>query len=235
MTTRREAAPSVRTTRALETPGLPRLPRVAAALGMSLLLWLYVASIAEPPNRVQYPSVPVEVRNLGTSLVRSGPVPTVSIEMRPRPGTDGVGNEGLPQAYVDLRGLGAGTHTVPVRVENMENALSMNVQPPQVRIRLEPAVSATLPVIVPGTNGPNSALARSARTEPQEAQVTGTGADVQRVHSVQVNVDWQAFAPGTSVSAPLVAVDRAGRSITTVSISPERVDVTVPVATTPTP
>lgn len=234
-TTQRDIVSATRTATARETGGLPQVPRLAAALGMSLLLWLYVASIADPPNRIQYPSVPVEVRNLNQQLVRRGPAPTVSIEMRPIPGANRVTDTAPPSPYVDLAGLGTGFHVVPVRLEDTNNALSVEIQPPQVRVQLVPAMTATLPVQIGSESGTSSRLAADVQISPEQVTITGAEGDVDRVKAVRANVNWQTFVPGTTVSAPIIAVNEEGHQVNAVSISPPRVQVTLPPEATVTP
>lgn len=215
---------------------LPQLPRLAVALGMSLLLWLYVASIGEPANRTRYPRVPIEVRNVRENLILSRDPPGVSIEVRALPGASLGATAGVPSAYIDLAGRGPGAHLAPVRVEEVDGAEVVNVQPRQVRVQLEPTRSAVLPVrLSPTVRGPAAASLTRAVVQPAQVTVEGSQGELQRVAQVRADVDPRALAPGTQQAAPLLAVDAAGRAVDTVRLVPSQVVVTLPPAATATP
>lgn len=215
---------------------LPQLPRLAVALGMSLLLWLYVASISEPANRTRYPRIPIEVRNVRESLILSRDPPGVSIEVRPLPGAALGAAARAPSAYIDLAGRGPGSHLAPVRVEEVDDAEVVNVQPRQVRVQLEPTRSAVLPVrLSPTTRGPAAASLARAVVQPAQVTVEGSQGELQRVAQVRADVDPRALEPGAQQTAPLLAVDAAGRAVDAVRLLPSQVVVTLPPAATATP
>ncbi len=222
-----------------EPAGLSRLPRLAVALGMSLLFWLYVSSISDPTQpqtRTIHPKVPVAVRNINQDLLIVGELPSVDVQIA-NAGQNGAGRDNVaPEPYVDLKNLGPGTTTVPVRIENLENTNALVIQPQQITVRLEEAQRTAFPVklryIAANTQSFDPA---DLRLSPNEVIVTGPQRSVNRVVEVRANVDLGSLSPDVAQAEKLLAVDRAGKTVDDVNIEPAEVLVRIPPPATSTP
>lgn len=222
-----------------EPAGLSRLPRLAVALGMSLLFWLYVSSISDPTQpqtRTIHPNVPVAVRNINQDLLIVGELPSVDVQIA-NAGQNGADRDNVaPEPYVDLENLGPGTTTVPVRIENLENTNALVIQPPQITVRLEEAQRTAFPVklryIAANTESFDPA---DLRLSPDEVIVAGPRRSVNRVVEVRANVDLGSLSPDVSQAERLSAVDRAGKTVDGVTIEPAQVLVRIPPPATSAP
>lgn len=213
------------------------LPRVAIAVGTSLLLWLYVAATSEPnrPNTTRYPAVAVRILNQDGGLVLAGDAPTVSVLVRDRSGSLDAG-DGAPQVYIDLAGRGEGAQLIPVQVRDGGGGDVLSVQPAQVRVVLELAASVTLPVrVLPAPGDDPESLPDGLVVEPGRVTVVGSGREVERIRVLRVDVSAEELPPGSSRTLPVLAVDRAGRPVDAERIDPPEVTVTRPTRGAPSP
>lgn len=227
--------PAGRSTSAREAVHLPQLQRVAVALGMSALLWMYVAAISEAPQRVLYPSLQVGIRNPGQGLVVVSEPPAVSIETSAPRGTRN-GEDVEPRPYIDLAGLPAGRHAVPVRVESIPAAEVTSIQPPQASIVLERAESKPVPVRLEAMEGTKTAdQLELLDFAPTQVTVKGPADALARVDRAVADIAVEDLAPGSTISVTLVPVNRSGRQVSGVSANPQAVVVTLPAAGTATP
>jgi len=240
-TTDRDTPITTRLRGAGEPTSLSRLPRLAVAVGMSLLLWLYVSSISDP-TRPQtstiHPNVPVTVRNIAQNLLIVGDLPTVEIQIS-NIGRTGPASEAVtPEAFVDLENIGPGNTSVPVRIENLENVGTVIVQPPRVTVRIEEAQRASFRVktriIAADTQSINPA---DLRLSTDRVTVRGPRRSLNRIVEVRANVDMATLAPDVSQSVTLLATDRAGKEVDGVAIEPAEVSVRMapPATSTPPP
>lgn len=216
-----------------------RLPRAAVALGMSTLLWLYVGTMQETTPRNAsanvYGGIPVELRARAANLVEVGTSPAVTVTVRNSAGSAVEPRQ--PVAYVDLSGVTtAGSMLLPVRLEGVSDSQVVAVRPPQVRVVLEEAESRTMSVrvrmLVAGGGEPEYRLLSA---EPSQVTVAGARRAVDRVRSVTAVLDLPELRTGDTETVAVQAVDRSGRPVPEVALSPSEVLVTVPPVSTSTP
>lgn len=214
---------------------LSRVPRAIISLGMAVLLWLYVGSIAAPeqPSRL-YPGIPVQVRNLSDSLVLASDPQPVSLRLRLADSAGTGATSPQPAAFVDLTGVGAGVRWVPVRTEGLDGAEVLSIDPPRVRLALEPAVHRTMNVSVRLEPAQKQADLSSVQIAPAQVTLTGTRASIQRVRQVAAILDPAELAARSGSAVPLQAFDSAGRPVDRVTISPPDVAITFTPAASPT-
>ncbi|MDP9380805.1 MAG: CdaR family protein [Chloroflexota bacterium] len=237
-TTQRDPASTLRPSAPRDAAGLSPLPRVAVALGMSALLWLYVLSVTDPARTttIRYPAIPVQLRNADPNLVLEETPKTVAVEVRSALLSRNGQTQDPLAAYVDLSGMTAGTRLVEVRIEGIDEEQLISVQPSQVRIQAEAAESVTLPIAI----GPSLAEVppehrERVRIEPSQVRITGSSADLKRIREVWVDIDPEALTPGTTQNAQVLAVDRMNRPVQPQRISPDQVRVILPPLPTATP
>ncbi|ACZ42725.1 YbbR family protein [Thermobaculum terrenum ATCC BAA-798] len=211
-----------------------RLPRAAIALGMAILLWLYVTSTIDT-QRILYPAVEVELRNLPPDMVLVSRVPTVTVTIQPLSPVLG-GQIDRPRAYVDLSGVGPGVHTLPVQIEGLPGAQIVDVSPRRVRVILRKILSRKYPVQVQmSPQGINTNGKLKFTVEPKEVTVSGTMNQLSRVQKVVANINQQTLKPGTEITAEVQAYDENNRVIDSVTIDPQQVKIRITPQETPTP
>lgn len=216
--------------------GIPRAPRLAVAVGMSFLLWLYVSAVTDPtiaPPSTVYSSVPVELRQIGADVVPQGNPPSVSVRVLSE---RGAADEDVvaPKAWVDLTGAGPGNEIRSVRVDVPSGVSLVSVTPPQVRVRLEASVERVMPVRA-ATQGLTQDREIPVEFSPQQVVVTGGSVSVSRITEVVAVFDFEDLPPGARLEATVQARNAKGAAVTNVSISPAQIVVTrPPTSATPT-
>lgn len=143
---------------------------------MAGMLWLYVVNqsgVTSGKNTVQ-----AELRyyNVPSGLTVAGPR-NVAVKLW---GSFHEGGEIV--AYVDLAGMGKGSHMVPVKVQPVKGAMLATVQPKKVKIVLEQMKERLLPVkIQVKENPPSGYELREITLSPEKCMVIG---DRERVNQV---------------------------------------------------
>ena len=117
---------------------------------LAIVVWVSAVVQADPNRKQLYPrAVPLEVINLASDLQLTGSIPTqvrVTIDAPQSIWTQLNNNPNLVKSWIDLSGLGAGEHTVPVKVQIDASPVRWSVEPQNVSFTLEPLISKKLPV-----------------------------------------------------------------------------------------
>lgn len=129
----------------------------------------------------------------------------------------------------DATNLSAGTHVVPLKLENMPN-LSHTVDPKSVSVTVKAIETAALPVQVHivGHLDPGY-LEGTPKFESQSATVSGSTRAISKVTGVEARV-WMGGKSSTfTENVPLIAVDSQGNRVEGVTVTPGYVTVTLPI------
>ncbi len=222
-----------------EPAGLSRLPRLAVALGMSLLFWLYVSSISdptEPQTSTIHPNLPIAVRNIDQDLLIVNKLPSANVQIANTGRNEEERDQDTPVPYVDLGNLMPGNRMVQVQVDNVNDPNAVAIQPAQIPVWIEEVHRTSFPVttryIAADTNAFDPA---DLRLSPDRVIVRGARRNVSRVAEVRMNVDLASLSPDAPQTQTLFATDRAGRSVNDVAIDPPKVLVRLPPPATSTP
>lgn len=225
----------------LRTTGL----RLILSIGLAFALWVFVSYTQNPDRDTSYDSVPVDVvgRDPGLLLVdqdglpRAG-LPAVDVTVQADTATLRNVQQNSIRALVDLTGLAAGEHQVPVDVESTRSdlkRLAFTARPSFLAIRLEQEITRTVPLTVEVSgNVPFSFEAGTPRLtlrgQPIDTvSVRGPQSRVERVALARVRVDIDRLTANYSSPQPLQALGDDGQPVAGVSIDPSSVDVLVPI------
>lgn len=129
----------------------------------------------------------------------------------------------------DATNLSAGTHVVPLKLENMPN-LSHTVDPKSVSVTIKAMETAHLPVQVHlvGHLDPGY-LEGTPKFESHSATVSGSTRAISKVIGVEARV-WLGGKSSTfTENVPLIAVDSQGNRVEGVTVTPGYVTVTIPI------
>jgi YbbR domain-containing protein len=223
------------------------LLRGLLAFGLSFALWAFVSFSQNPEATVSFPDVQLEAIGLEPELVvvDANGLPTSSLPIVDI--TLSTDQRQLTQlrpvdvrAVVDLSGLGAGEHIVPVNVRPTRSNLSFNVpeegvQPSAVPIRLEQLSSKQVPIdLVVSGNLPFS----FERGEPSitmngapisEVTIGGPQSRVDRVTAVRARANIEQLRATYLAPLSLEAIDAGGTEIEGVTLTPTTVTVEIPI------
>nr|MCU0493986.1 CdaR family protein [Chloroflexaceae bacterium] len=221
------------------------LLRIALALGLSFALWAFVSFSENPEEQLQYPSVPIETRNVPSDLVivdRNGLPSSVTQVVSVTVETDRLTRESLRQvdvrAFVDLSGSQAGERFVPVYVEATRPNISLNfprIDPANIPVRLERLITETAPITLTVQGNVPFSFALGApeiqvnNAPVAQAQVRGPENRVERVVQARAVADVDGRSASYSGPLPLEAVDANGQVVEGVVLVPSTVDVRVPI------
>ncbi|MFV9504739.1 MAG: YbbR-like domain-containing protein [Oscillochloridaceae bacterium umkhey_bin13] len=223
------------------------LLRISLAIGLSFTLWAFVSFSQNPEELVTFPDVPPQIVGLGPNLIvvdSNGlpyqTLPPIDVTLR----TDRQQLASLRpvdiRVVINLSGLDAGEHIVPVNVEPTRSNIVLSVppggvDPALVPIRIEPLSvrELNLRVDVQG-NLPFS----FERGEPSatfggqpvtRVRVTGAQSRVDRVVEALATANIEQLRATYVAPLSLVAVDEAGQAIEGVRLDPSTVTVQVPI------
>ncbi len=192
---------------------------------MAIVLWLYVTNEQNPPVEASV-SVPLEVRGVADTLVAVDAPDAVRVKVRgPRSITAGL----IPQdlnAYIDLKGMSEGRHTVRIYAMVPSSLEFVEVQPDKITVRVDSKASRTLPVEVRVTGSATAGTVVSSTVlTPQQVTIGGPKATVDSVDRVVLPLDITGRnADFTAQIVPLL-VNRDGRAIEGLDVQPDKISV----------
>ncbi len=202
------------------------VPKILAII-MAIIMWMYVMNEQNPPFEATF-SLPLEVRNAATSYVISDIPEVAKVKIRgPRNLVAGVINKDL-KAFIDVKGLGEGRHTVTVSASIPPNLELLSITPDKVQLDLDATISRQIPVEVRLTGTPEKGVATGkVVVTNQQVTVEGPRNVVTTVEKVLVTVDLTGKSSDITANAVLVPVNRADKEVQGVAIYPEKTKVTI--------
>lgn len=213
-----------------------QLPTLLFAFALAVIIWAIAVNSSDPSLQKAYPStVAVEVMGQSPDLVLTSTLPgSVSITMRaPTSIWTAMIDEKVPvRATIDLSGLDAGPHTVPVQIEvGIKPVEIVSYNPRSVDVTLEPLISNEFDINV--VNNTNPAIGYQAGTphlDVSAATVSGAQSLVSEVAEVRATLDLEQATSDINQQITLQAYDSAGKQVKGVTITPEKVTVTESIA-----
>lgn len=176
-------------------------------------------------------NIPVSIQIDDEEYVVSGVPQTVSVSMT---GTVSVVQSTATQqnfnVFVDLEGLEAGTHTVPLEYEGMSSRLTVEIDPKEVNVLIERRATTEREVNVDFTNINSLQLGyelAQATVSPQVVRITSSENIVERISMVTVFVDVEGLGENmTFDNIPVRVYDHEGNQLNA-RIEPDVVSVAV--------
>lgn len=136
------------------------------------------------------------------------------------------------EVYADLSKLKSGTHTVKFKTSGLSKEVTASIDPDSAVIRIERRKTITMPIQTRYDTGQISSgyAAGTPILSSQATSITGGQKSIKKIVSVVANVN---LPDGTnsaySKNVILQAIDKNGKTVPDVVISPETVRVTVPI------
>ncbi len=211
------------------------LPTLLLAFALALAVWISAVTSTDPLQERTYPGpVDIEIIGQNPALVLTGDVPEMAEVTLQAPSSiwDRIINEQVPvRAILDLSGLQAGGHQVPLQVQvGISPVEIVKWVPEEVSLRLERLSSVTLPInIVKRGSLPVGYQAGSPMLEMDTATISGPLDQVARVQEVRAVVDISSVVASFQRTLPLQAVDASGSVVEGLTISPTHVTFSVEV------
>jgi YbbR domain-containing protein len=210
---------------------LENLSSLLLALILALTVWVAAVSSSDPIeiHTVSNP-LTIDFRNLGNGLVLvKAQSRQTSVSVRaPR----SVWNQLSASEFtiwVDLQGMAAGTHQVPIHA-NVDRRLVQisSLEPSSDTVTLEQAISKQFNVSVVRHGEPAVGFrSDTPQVTPKSVQIVGPTSAVDLVDHVQVDVDLTGRSQSFTQDLSLQALDAQGQPVSGVTVSPSMTTVSV--------
>ncbi|MBT1278616.1 CdaR family protein [Thermoanaerobacter sp. CM-CNRG TB177] len=207
------------------------------SLVLAFLLWLYVMGEENPEIPYDINNVPVKLIN-SDILEKKGLIIldeknyTVNVKIKGR--RSDVLNIAAQNisAFADLSRVNSkGTNVIPVTVEGLPRNVSLvSINPPEIKVEIDKIEKTQMPVAIKIIGNVMEGYAmQSAVPTPGEVLVIGPESKVNLIKNVIAGVNVSYKKGDIKISVPVVAVDREGKEVKGVTITPNLVEVYVSV------
>lgn len=211
------------------------IPTLILSFFLAVAVWISAVNAADPVVQRIYPRA-VNIERLGQSadLVVAGDIPaqvTVTLSA-PQSVWERLNNDrNSVRAYINLAGLGPGTHNVEVRVESIAQPAKVVSKTPQfVEVTLEKLVTEVFEVNLVRRGEPAVGFqAEPYRISHEEVTVSGPASRVASVAEVQAVLDINQANDTINRRLELLALDANGLPVDGVTIEPAQVTVNQPI------
>lgn len=205
------------------------LPSLITAFILALAVWISAVSSSDPLSERTYPNpLPIEIIGQDPGLVITSSIPSSVTVVLSAP--QSIWNQlntetGAVRAFLDLSGLEAGSHSVPVRVQIGVRPVRKIAQSPQsITVTLERLASKEFPIRVVTRGRPAVGYTAETPTLSQNlVTISGPESQVNRVAEVQAIIDLSQATETITRTVNLVAVDANDNPINGLSLLPDRV------------
>ncbi len=207
------------------------LPALLTAFILAMAVWISAVTSNDPIEQRTFPSpVPIEIVGQGSGLVLTSgtPGPVSLILGAPRTIWDRLtGEPGAVRAIIDLSGVGAGTHTLPVQVQIVPRPVRKISQSPMtLTLTLENLATKELQINLVQRGSPATGyLAETPTLSRQTVIVSGPEPLVDRVAEVRAMVDISQASQTINRTITLQALDENELQVNNVTLLPEQVTV----------
>ena len=211
------------------------IPTFMLAFVLSVAVWISAVTANDPTEeRVYSQSVPIELVGRDPNLILTNlPEEQLTLTLRaPVSVWDRLGRETNPvRAVVDLSGLEPGTHNLPVQVQIGIRPIDIvTLSPSTVEVSLEVLANQSFLVQVARRGDPGVGFeAGTPAVSPEVVNVSGAESLVKKVAQVRAIIDLNNATENISRTIALQALDENDSVINGLTITPDKVDLSVPV------
>jgi YbbR domain-containing protein len=201
---------------------------------LGLIVWLIAINQENPIQQADFDQqLPVIVRGLSDELqpVQDLTRETVQVVIQaPRSSWENL-DESDFTAYIDLTGLDAGVHDVPVQVDVVDPAVEIvGVQRPALRVQLDEVITKTTPVRVEIMDSTAFGYDwQPPLVTPISVTVTGPKTQVDQVAAAEAEVFLRNAKSQVERTQTVVPQNSQGQPVARVTVEPGVVRVAVPV------
>lgn len=203
------------------------------ALSLSTLVWVVAQVEQNPETRDAISGVPVQVRNTPRGLELSHiDQTTVSLYVSAPQNVWSRLDARSFNAWVDLTGLGAGSHDVEINVSSNERyARVLRPTPMRLNVQLESLDQKVVPITINILDNPPSGFSLgNAVVTPTQVLISGRHSVVEQITEAAALVRVEgARTDFTRIARPVLRDGRGSEVRDQVTITPDTVEVSVPV------
>lgn len=201
-----------------------------ASFALAFVVWILATTQSDPVTEQRFRTrIPVSMELDSGLVVVEQQTNSVWVTVRAQSSV----HENLTSEDIivqaDLRGYGAGTHTIELETELARRGVA-DTQPRQITVTLEEIQSQQVQVAVnipPDQDLPPSFIRQQAVLSESQVVVRGVTSRVQRVVAAQATLDLRDRRDSFRTDVRLVAVDADGALVPDVTIEPTSVEVAI--------
>jgi YbbR domain-containing protein len=205
------------------------------AFTLSLTVWI-LAVIAENPDETRvYPrAIPLEVTGQDPRLMITGSYPRqVQLTLRAPQSIWAhlLVDDSQIRAVIDLAGLAAGEHNVPVQIQiKLSPVRIVSRSPESIRLSLETLASRTLP-LEPEISGQPAIGYQAGIVElnPKEVVISGPESLIQKAEKALAEIRIDGARSNVVLDVTIRIVDNEGKILNGITITPEKTIIQVPI------
>ncbi len=214
---------------------IKNLPTILTALILATAVWVFAVTESDPTKSRTYPE-PLEMDIIGVDpnlMIVNDITRQVNLTIRaPSTILNQLENESnLINVTLDLSGLEAGVHTLTPQVSiGLSPAEVVRVNPPTVFVKLESVVSTNMPIQVKLLGNPAIGFElQSPELSAENVLVSGPQSLVESIDQIIAEVDVENVSDDIQRMVNVNALDSEGFPVDDVTISPETVQINIPV------
>jgi len=212
------------------------LPTAVSAIVLAIAVWTLAVTNTDPVEmRNLGRPVEIEISGQNPSYVITNDVPQqISVTLSAPNSTwdTSLTATSSVRAIIDLSGLNPGRYTVPINVQVSAQPVKIeSYMPDVVEVQLEEIYSEAFTITLQQPSSPGIGYeAGKPQLDAEVATISGPSSAVERVVDVYAVLDVSQAVEDIDEELPLRAVDDNGVDVDEVSISPEIVNVKVPIS-----
>jgi len=202
------------------------VPKLVALI-MAVVLWIYVTNEQNPPVEASL-TVPLELRNVATSLVVVDAPDSVRIKVRgSRSAITELQAEGT-KFFLDMRDYDEGRHNVKVYAQLPAGLELLEIYPEKVPVRLDTVVSRKMPVEIhlTGSAAAGTSVAKVV-ANPEQVTIEGPRSLVDSVGKMELSLDLSGKNADFDIAVIPVPLDVDSTEVTGLTVNPDKVKITV--------
>ncbi len=203
------------------------------SLFIALLLWSFVISEVNPPMTKEFRNVEVTLLNSdalqGENLIVVEPQgPTVTVEVSARRNVITSITESDIHASVDLAGKAEGAFNVPIQLSLPDGVKQEKLSTPNLSVKVEKYMQKEMTVDV-RTLGrlPDVFIMEGIQATPAKITMEGARSAIEKVHSLQAQVDVSSLQEDATINVPLTAVAEDDTAVPGISLGQSFVNVAI--------
>ncbi len=203
------------------------------ALFLAVIVWVVAVYEKAPPRTdMLRESVPIQILDLSQNLIITNPILTeVKVEVRALADTWEQLRSSDFEATIDLLGLGAGQHDVPVVVTTLlQDVAVLDRQPSSITVNLEEIAERQIRVRVRTLDEefvPLGYVTRLPEANPEQVKISGPKSSLEKVVEAIIEVSVRDARDTVTKEDTPVLLDETGRRVRGLTITPETVSVSV--------
>lgn len=204
------------------------------AFVLAIVVWVSATVTADPNVERTYRAVTIEVTGLASNMTVVGEIPgqaRLTLDAPQSIWDELNNNPGLVNVWIDLSGLGPGTHDVPVqRKIDISPVRVTQMDPETVSVTLEQIISRDQSVDLIVSGDPAQGYRKGTPTiDPQTVTISGPESVISKVTDVRAALDISGANETIDTIIPAQAVDSNGDPVENVTVTPRLIDVTQPI------